>query len=384
MEKIMIKQIINSFSRAKEVTVDWDKRILVIINGKIKHIFASGKHKVVVKPDESFQILRFSSSNPYFPPEYHYLIKNAKDRSIQENFVHFETNENQVAIIKRDNMIHKILKPLSSVIYWRDDINWECEYVDISENLEIEKHLAKQLQYFEDSTVLAVSTHFGQSTLIFIDGGYYKSLVESTHYFWNINNNITTRHVDIRTQKYEVTGQELLTKDRVTIRVNITAEYRVIDPIKAITEAKDFMEMLHLSLQYAFRHSVAGKNIDEILTSSPSITQEEYEKIKRDMSRIGIQVENIALKDIILPGEMRDIFNEVIAAQKQAETNTIRRREETAATRSLLNTAKVMEENPIMLRLKELETLEKILQNVDNLNIHNGTEGLLKDLIKLR
>ncbi|NJM30387.1 MAG: slipin family protein, partial [Rhizobiales bacterium] len=89
-------------------------------------------------------------------------------------------------------------------------------------------------------------------------------------------------------------------------------------------------------------------------------------------------------KDVILPGDMRDILNKVVAAEKEAEAQVIRRREETNATRSLLNTAKVMAENPVMLRLKELEALEKIADKVQTLTVHNGTEGLLKDIVSLR
>ncbi len=87
---------------------------------------------------------------------------------------------------------------------------------------------------------------------------------------------------------------------------------------------------------------------------------------------------------MILPGEMREILNQVVAVQKEAEANVIRRREETNATRSLLNTAKVMAENPVMLRLKELEALESIAGKVERLTVTNGTEGLLNDLVRLR
>jgi regulator of protease activity HflC (stomatin/prohibitin superfamily) len=81
---------------------------------------------------------------------------------------------------------------------------------------------------------------------------------------------------------------------------------------------------------------------------------------------------------------MREILNQVVAAEKQAEANVIRRREETNATRSLLNTAKVMAENPVMLRLKELEALGTIAGKVGHLTIHNGTGGLMNDIINLR
>jgi len=106
--------------------------------------------------------------------------------------------------------------------------------------------------------------------------------------------------------------------------------------------------------------------------------------VRTEMAAIGVEVGEIALKDVILPGEMREILNKVVAVQKEAEANVIRRREETNATRSLLNTAKVMAENPVMLRLKELEALDSIASKVNHLTVHNGTEGLMSDIVRLR
>ncbi len=97
-----------------------------------------------------------------------------------------------------------------------------------------------------------------------------------------------------------------------------------------------------------------------------------------------VELKNIHIKDIILPGEMREIFNKVIEAKKRAEANIIKRREETAATRSLLNTAKLMKDNPTLARLKELEALEKITQTVGTLNIYNGLDGVLNGMFKLK
>ena len=108
------------------------------------------------------------------------------------------------------------------------------------------------------------------------------------------------------------------------------------------------------------------------------------DKVSAEMAGIGVRIGDISVKDVILPGDMREILNRVVLAEKEAEANVIRRREETAATRSLLNTAKVMEENPVMLRLKEMEALEKIAEMVQYLAVHNGTQGLLEDLVSLR
>lgn len=102
------------------------------------------------------------------------------------------------------------------------------------------------------------------------------------------------------------------------------------------------------------------------------------------MQGFGLEVDSVGVKDIILPGEMKVILAKVVEAEKAALANVIRRREETAATRSLLNTARVMEDNPTALRLKELETLEKVTEKIDKISVFGGLDAVLKDLVKIR
>lgn len=97
---------------------------------------------------------------------------------------------------------------------------------------------------------------------------------------------------------------------------------------------------------------------------------------------VGAEVGAVGLKDIVLPGDMRELMNRVIEAEKTAQANVIRRREETAATRSLLNTAQLLQDNPLTLRLKELESLERIAERIGHLAVTDGLDGLLK-LVKL-
>lgn len=137
-------------------------------------------------------------------------------------------------------------------------------------------------------------------------------------------------------------------------------------------------------MQHAFRQPLATKTLDDILSRKGVVDVEASNAVRAEMAAIGIEVADIAIKDVILPGDMRDILNRVVAAEKEAEAQVIRRREETNATRSLLNTAKVMAENPVMLRLKELEALEKIADKVQSLTVHHGTQGLLQDLVSLK
>jgi regulator of protease activity HflC (stomatin/prohibitin superfamily) len=121
-----------------------------------------------------------------------------------------------------------------------------------------------------------------------------------------------------------------------------------------------------------------------VLAEKTEIDETVSAEVRRELEQYGVRVGAIALKDIILPGDIRDILNQVVTAEKQAQANLIRRREETAATRSLLNTARLMEDNPLLLRLKELELLEKIADKVEKITVVGGLNSLLDKTVTLR
>ena len=98
--------------------------------------------------------------------------------------------------------------------------------------------------------------------------------------------------------------------------------------------------------------------------------------LKEKGKELYLSINEASVKDIILPGEIRDIMNTVLVAEKRAQANVITRREEVASTRSLLNTARLMDENATLYKLKELEYVERICEKVGNININGGSDEL--------
>ena len=109
-----------------------------------------------------------------------------------------------------------------------------------------------------------------------------------------------------------------------------------------------------------------------------------FEKLKEKEGELYLEISEAGVRDIILPGEIKAIMNTILVAEKKAQANVIARREEVASTRSLLNTAKLMDENKTLYKLKELEYLEKICANIDNINLNGGNDILsaLTSLVK--
>lgn len=155
--------------------------------------------------------------------------------------------------------------------------------------------------------------------------------------------------------------------------------YRITDYVKVFTEIDDYKEQLHVTAQLALREHAGRYRIDEILENKEQISADVFAKMKEKAKELYVEIDDAGIKDIILPGEIRDIMNTVLVAEKRAQANVITRREEVASTRSLLNTAKIMDENKTLYKLKELEYLEKICENVGNITV-NGNSSLLSQL----
>ncbi len=147
------------------------------------------------------------------------------------------------------------------------------------------------------------------------------------------------------------------------------------DPEIAAAASGDAATMLYRIVQFAVREAIGGRTIDEALAQRDKVDDEIRGYVGARAGKLGIAVEEVGVKDVILPGEVRELINKVVEAERTAKANLIRRQEETAATRSLLNTAKLMEENKLLLRLKELESLEKLVEKVGRIDLHAAGEG---------
>jgi len=221
------------------------------------------------------------------------------------------------------------------------------------------------------------------TALVYRDGKLLEAVGPGVYGYWRLNHSMETRLFDLRTQTIEVSGQEILTKDRVSIRINLTANLRVTDAIQAAQQVEKLSDYLYKAMQLALREAVGTRELDELLEDKLYINQTIRELVASDFANAGVELIRVGVKDIILPGEIRAILNQVVEARKAAEANVIRRREETAATRSLHNTARMMENNPVLLRLKELKSLEKVSEKIDRISVYGGLDELMKGTVQI-
>jgi regulator of protease activity HflC (stomatin/prohibitin superfamily) len=215
-----------------------------------------------------------------------------------------------------------------------------------------------------------------QKARLCYDGKFVRLLEPGTYYFWNSGTKVTAEYVDTRSLQMDISGQEMMTLDKVALRINFVAGYRITDYVRIHSEIDDYEQQIHILLQLALREYVGKFRLDEILENKEQMSQAMLARLKEKEAEYFVAFSEAGVKDIILPGEIRSIMNTVLIAEKKAQANVITRREEVASTRSLLNTAKLMDENQTLYKLKELEYLEKICDNVGSISVTGGTDLL--------
>lgn len=227
-----------------------------------------------------------------------------------------------------------------------------------------------------------ITVEEGEAGLLYFNGVYERTLPCGIWYFWNYGTRVSCTLADLKMQRVEISGQDILTSDKVGVRLNLVCCYKITDPVELMRKTSNIAEQLYSVGQLAAREYVGRLKLDELLDKREELASCLSEKMKQIEKEYPVEIGTVGIKDIILPGEIRTIMNTVLIAEKQAQANVITRREEVASTRSLLNTAKLMEENKILYRLKEMEYLEKICEKVGSISLSGGN-GILGQLAEL-
>jgi regulator of protease activity HflC (stomatin/prohibitin superfamily) len=323
--------------------------------------------------------------NPTFPLE-DVLIEKHPD--FVANYCEIvELSKMQIAIIRHRGQVISVLSPTSRKLFWQ---GVEVEKIDISDRAKLTPELVAEL-VAGSNTVAALCSqqlhicevppqHIG---LLYIDSEFKEQLAAGVHAWWSFGRLWETETIDLRLQNLEISGQEILSQDKVPLRLNLTAGFRIQDPLKAKQGLSNITDFLYKELQFALRAAVGEKKLDNLLEDKGAIDRSIAEYIRNKTVKYGIEIDSIGVKDIILPGEIKAILSKVVEAEKTAQANVIKLREETSATRSMLNTAKVMEDNPIALRLKELEVLERIAEKIDRIQVNGSLDSILTELIRI-
>jgi regulator of protease activity HflC (stomatin/prohibitin superfamily) len=368
-------------------TVKDGERAFLTRNGRLEQVLVPGGHTLFdIKHELSVELHNVVRAE--FPAERYAVLKSARPDLVADLFEPIETKAEELAIVSLDGRPLHLMGPWQTRVFWKVATRVDVERIDVASDPKVTpRHLAMIAR--ERNTLVAehvVENH--EAGLLYVEGRLVERLAPGRHAFWTSGRKIEVKRLDLRPQAVEITAQEMLTKDRIALRVTLTAFRRIVDPELVVTKVPDVDAYLYRLVQFAIREAVASRTLDDVLSAKNTLDAELRTYVRERIAETGIEVAELGVKDVILPGEIRELVNKVVEAERTAKANLIRRQEETAATRSLLNTAKLMEDNPLLLRLKELESIERLVEKVGRIDIHAGDgagfDALLTKLVRVK
>lgn len=361
-----------------KIIINENERGYLFKNGTFVKLLLPGKYNFIAKLGYTVTSMSTNSTVDTLGIDISIFMR---DKNFADSITRVIVPDNKIAIHYVDGRINSILQS-GDYAYWNIFKKNTFDIIDISKPDAAADFDKSLFRYLPAKLYTTVNIAEGEVGLLYFDSKFERELQSGIYYFWNNSTKVTCNIVDIRNQQLDISGQEILTTDKVSLRINCVCNYRIMNPLKLLSSIKDYKTQIYILTQLALREYIGKYKFDEILEQKDSISNSVLNKLKEREAEYFIEFIDIGIKDIILPGEIRDIMNTVLIAEKSAQANVISRREEVASTRSLLNTAKLMEENKTLYKLKELEYLEKICDKVGNISVSGGN-NLLEQLNEL-
>ncbi|HZT03262.1 MAG TPA: SPFH domain-containing protein [Steroidobacteraceae bacterium] len=264
----------------KRITIAQHERGLLFRNRSFEAVLEPGVHRIF-DPLKRTEVQVYDLTVPEFEhPRVDFLLEQARE-TVAKYFVIEQIGYSEVGVVYKSGKVSGVLAPGTRQLYWRGAIEVRVERQDISQSFELTKTLAKLLvrakQPLATQVAEAVSAAEVPDTaigLLIVDGELAQVLQPGLHAFWKYQRALKIEFVDRRVQAMEVAGQEILTRDKVSLRVNLTALWQVLDAVKARSTLSNFVEFLYKELQFALREAVGARTLDELLGDKGALDRE--------------------------------------------------------------------------------------------------------------
>lgn len=374
-------QVISNYEEgtALKITIQENEIGYFMKKGIFIKILPPGQHKIHPSFGQSVHIVPAVGTADFHTIPLDILLK---DEFFKNNTVTSKSSANMLAMHYKDGVFTDVSYG-KRITYWTIFEKHHFEYIDMSQIYfkgEFSSGLFQKIP-IDYYTVCTVAP--GEVALLYFDGEFQKELPSGVYYFWKLSTKVDWRIYDMKNQSLEVSGQEILTADKVSLRLSFLLNYKILRPLRIAQEIGNLNNQLYQFIQLMLREYIGKYTLDEILNQKDEISNFIFQKLKENEEKFYVVFLTSGIRDIILPGNIRDIMNTVLIAEKTAQANVIARREEVASTRSLLNTAKLMDENKTLYKLKELEYMERICDKVGSITLSASNSNVLAQLGEL-
>ncbi|MCA9049302.1 MAG: slipin family protein [Planctomycetaceae bacterium] len=206
--------------------------------------------------------------------------------------------------------------------------------------------------------------------------GRFIRVLEPGRYSWWFWQHKAVDVVDLRETSQTVEGQEILSSDRIGVRITLIAQYRVQDIIAAVHNVEDYVSQLYQDLQLTLRENVSSRTLEALLSDRESLSEEIRSAVAPRAQKYGLELSRVGVKDVILPGSVRSVYLQEVEADLKGRASLVAARHEVAAARARANAARLYRDNPGLLRLQELELISELASKSGNVVVIPGLDRL--------
>ena len=231
--------------------------------------------------------------------------------TLKDRAVVLDLKDHERTLVWIDGRFSHVL-PSGLYAYWTGFKDMKVEVID-----------ARNVRFEHDDFKVIVRSRMAQQVLdicsverhhvgvLFQDGDYVETLLPGEYAFWKGAADARVVEIDMRETMADVSGQEIMTADKVTMRMNAVITYRVVEARKAVSSSDDVRQALYREAQLALRAVVGARELDAFLADKDAVAQELEEAVRRRAGELGLEVVSVGIGDVILPGDMKDLMNKV-------------------------------------------------------------------------
>jgi hypothetical protein len=289
----------------REFTVRKHERGILLRNGDFERFLAPAVYRFF-DPHKRIEVERFDLTQPTFEHRLLDYLVRWQPEAVEDLFLRVETGAGQIAVVYRNDHPWTYVAPERRALFWKGVVHVKAELIDVANEIVVPRRIAQSCiterqgrrSSAFDAAVLVREVPEAHVGLLFVDGGLVRELAPGVHAFWKIGRNVAVELVDLRVKALEVSEQELLTKDKESLRVHLNASYRFNDAQLTVRSVRDPVEFLYKEIQLGLRSAVAKRSLDTLLEQKGSIDRDVFARVHDKLAALGIDLREIGVNEL--------------------------------------------------------------------------------------
>ncbi len=289
----------------REFTVRKHERGILYRNGDFERFLAPAVYRFF-DPKKRLSVERFDLAQPAFEHRLLDYFVRWQPEAVEDLFLRVETGAGQIAVIYRNGHPWTFVAPERRALFWKGVVHVNAELIDVATELVVPRRIAQSCITERrargssqlDAAVFVREVPEAHVGLLFVDGQLAQELAPGVHAFWKIGRNVSVELVDLRVKALEVGEQELLTKDKESLRVHLNASYRFQDAQLTVKTVRDPVEFLYKEIQLGLRSAVAKRSLEALLEHKGSLDRDVYARVHDKLAALGIDLKEIGVNEL--------------------------------------------------------------------------------------